>query len=257
MAGQEQIKRDRRRTTAPTTLPEPRARPRPADPGDRRPARRDRRGPGVQRRGVRRGFRPEGWPVTRDPTAVASPRHTSRPARRRSRVPGDHAPSLLPERPSTAGGYDDRRTARHDHRRRDLRRGRGHGRGPTGHDGQPHREPGDGEGLRRRRVLHGGDRRHRRGGHRAGAALPGRAGALREDRGHADVPRGQGQSARLDDPRQPRHGHAGADSVVPLFAGFDPELRRGRIFSYDVTGGCYEEHDHHSVGSGSLFARGP
>jgi proteasome beta subunit len=23
-----------------------------------------------------------------------------------------------------------------------------------------------------------------------------------------------------------------------------------------VSGGCYEEHDHHSVGSGSLFARG-
>ncbi len=45
-------------------------------------------------------------------------------------------------------------------------------------------------------------------------------------------------------------------SVVPLFAGFDIEDGRGRIFSYDVTGGCYEEHDHHSVGSGSLFARG-
>jgi len=45
-------------------------------------------------------------------------------------------------------------------------------------------------------------------------------------------------------------------SVVPLFAGFDLEAQRGRIFSYDVTGGCYEEHDHHSVGSGSLFARG-
>jgi proteasome beta subunit len=30
----------------------------------------------------------------------------------------------------------------------------------------------------------------------------------------------------------------------------------GRIFSYDVTGGRYEEHDHHSVGSGSIFARG-
>ncbi|WP_377642577.1 proteasome subunit beta [Oryzobacter terrae] len=45
-------------------------------------------------------------------------------------------------------------------------------------------------------------------------------------------------------------------SVVPLFAGFDVEDGRGRIFSYDVTGGCYEEHDHHSVGSGSLFARG-
>ncbi|HQZ08955.1 MAG TPA: proteasome subunit beta [Ornithinibacter sp.] len=45
-------------------------------------------------------------------------------------------------------------------------------------------------------------------------------------------------------------------AVVPLFAGFDPAAGTGRIFSYDVTGGCYEEHDHHSVGSGSLFARG-
>ena len=45
-------------------------------------------------------------------------------------------------------------------------------------------------------------------------------------------------------------------SVVPLFAGFDDDTGQGRIFSYDVTGGCYEEHDHHSVGSGSLFARG-
>jgi proteasome beta subunit len=45
-------------------------------------------------------------------------------------------------------------------------------------------------------------------------------------------------------------------SVVPMFAGFDVDTGSGRIFSYDVTGGCYEEHDHHSVGSGSLFARG-
>ncbi len=45
-------------------------------------------------------------------------------------------------------------------------------------------------------------------------------------------------------------------SVVPLFAGYDADTGVGRIFSYDVTGGCYEEHDHHSVGSGSLFARG-
>ena len=45
-------------------------------------------------------------------------------------------------------------------------------------------------------------------------------------------------------------------SVVPMFTGYDVDLRLGRIFSYDVTGGCYEEHDHHSVGSGSLFARG-
>jgi proteasome beta subunit len=45
-------------------------------------------------------------------------------------------------------------------------------------------------------------------------------------------------------------------AVVPLFAGFDLNTQRGRIFSYDVTGGRYEEHAFHSVGSGSLFARG-
>lgn len=45
-------------------------------------------------------------------------------------------------------------------------------------------------------------------------------------------------------------------AVVPLFAGFDLDTGKGRMFSYDVTGGCYEEHQYHSVGSGSLFARG-
>ena len=45
-------------------------------------------------------------------------------------------------------------------------------------------------------------------------------------------------------------------AAVPLFAGFDLETTRGRIFSYDVTGGRYEERDFHSIGSGSLFARG-
>ena len=45
-------------------------------------------------------------------------------------------------------------------------------------------------------------------------------------------------------------------AVVPLFAGYDVDDRAGRIYSYDVTGGCYREHDHHSIGSGSLFARG-
>jgi proteasome beta subunit len=45
-------------------------------------------------------------------------------------------------------------------------------------------------------------------------------------------------------------------AVVPLFAGYDAESDGGRIFSYDVTGGLYEEHDFYSVGSGSLFARG-
>ena len=45
-------------------------------------------------------------------------------------------------------------------------------------------------------------------------------------------------------------------AVVPLFAGFDLNADQGRIFSYDVTGGRYEETAFHSVGSGSLFARG-
>lgn len=45
-------------------------------------------------------------------------------------------------------------------------------------------------------------------------------------------------------------------AAVPLFAGVVPEQNRGRVFSYDVTGGRYEEHDYHAVGSGSLFARG-
>ncbi len=45
-------------------------------------------------------------------------------------------------------------------------------------------------------------------------------------------------------------------AVVPLFAGYDLRAGQSRIFSYDVTGGRYEETAFHSVGSGSLFARG-
>lgn len=45
-------------------------------------------------------------------------------------------------------------------------------------------------------------------------------------------------------------------AVVPLFGGYDLDTRLGRIFSFDVTGGRYEERDHHAVGSGSVFARG-
>ncbi len=45
-------------------------------------------------------------------------------------------------------------------------------------------------------------------------------------------------------------------AIVPLFAGYDLSSGLGRIFSYDVTGGRYEETAFHAVGSGSLFARG-
>ncbi len=43
-------------------------------------------------------------------------------------------------------------------------------------------------------------------------------------------------------------------AVVPLFAGYDEAAGTGRIFSYDVAGGPYEEHRFHSIGSGSVFA---
>jgi proteasome beta subunit len=43
-------------------------------------------------------------------------------------------------------------------------------------------------------------------------------------------------------------------AVVPLFAGYDEDSGRGRIFSYDVAGGPEEEYRYYSIGSGSPFA---
>ena len=45
-------------------------------------------------------------------------------------------------------------------------------------------------------------------------------------------------------------------AVVPLFAGWDQYRNQGRIYSYDATGGKYEETAFHAVGSGAAFARG-
>jgi proteasome beta subunit len=44
--------------------------------------------------------------------------------------------------------------------------------------------------------------------------------------------------------------------MVPLFVGYDLDSGVGRIFSYEPTGGPYEEHGFHSIGSGSILARG-
>ena len=48
-------------------------------------------------------------------------------------------------------------------------------------------------------------------------------------------------------------------AVIPLYAGFDldaePGVGAGRIFSFDVAGGIYEEHGYDGIGSGSLFAK--
>ena len=43
--------------------------------------------------------------------------------------------------------------------------------------------------------------------------------------------------------------------VVPLFAGYDTGRGIGRIFSYDATGGRYEEADFQATGSGGRDAR--
>jgi len=49
-----------------------------------------------------------------------------------------------------------------------------------------------------------------------------------------------------------------ASGLTPatLFVGYDEDTGQGRIFSYDVAGGPYEEQRFFSIGSGSLFARG-
>ena len=43
--------------------------------------------------------------------------------------------------------------------------------------------------------------------------------------------------------------------VVPLFAGYDERSEQGRVFSFDVVGGRYEETDFSSTGSGAHLAR--
>jgi proteasome beta subunit len=43
--------------------------------------------------------------------------------------------------------------------------------------------------------------------------------------------------------------------VVPLFAGYDQLTSRGRLYTYDVVGGRYEENDFGSTGSGASLAK--
>ena len=48
-------------------------------------------------------------------------------------------------------------------------------------------------------------------------------------------------------------------AVVPILAGYDTDIadpaQAGRIFSYDVAGGPYDERDYDAIGSGSIFAK--
>ena len=43
--------------------------------------------------------------------------------------------------------------------------------------------------------------------------------------------------------------------VMPLYAGYDPESGRGRIYKFDITGGRFSETDYYSTGSGGKDAR--
>lgn len=45
-------------------------------------------------------------------------------------------------------------------------------------------------------------------------------------------------------------------SVLPLFVGWDVRAGTGRMFTYDATGGRYEESRYAALGSGASFARG-
>lgn len=43
--------------------------------------------------------------------------------------------------------------------------------------------------------------------------------------------------------------------VVPLFAGFDEQEASGKLYSFDVVGGRYEEQDYATTGSGGMEAK--
>jgi hypothetical protein len=235
----------------------------------RRPARRDRRGPRDQRRGLREVLHPEGRRVARRVAgeeacpAVAGPlpspfgreppefSHTTTRARASPRcctTPGSCPPA--PDRPVDAAPRDH---PRHDVSWRSAT--------PTASSwpataGPP---PATSSATARSRrsspptatpawpspapPAGGGD----------GEALPAPARALREGRGHAAQPRGQGQPAVPDGAQPPARRHAGPRRGAALRR-LRHRRRAGRLFQYDVTGGRYEEQNHAATGSGSLHA---
>ena len=89
-------------------------------------------------------------------------------------------------------------------------------------------------------------RRHRRRGRSGdgdGQALPAPARALREGRGHAAQPRGQGQPALDDGARQPAGGDAGPRRRADLRRLRPAPAAPAGCSAYDVTGGRYEERE--------------
>ena len=156
-----------------------------------------------------------------------------------------HAPELLPGRrtpPATRG--DDRGAARHHDRRRSVP--------PTASSwpatAGPRRATSSPSATSRRSSRPTTTRGVAIAGaagpaDRDGQAVPGPARALREGRGRdALASRARPTSSRRWSAATSAMAMQGL-AVVPLFAGYDLTRRApGRLFSYDVTGGRYEEH---------------
>ena len=180
----------------------------------RRPARRDRRGARDQRRGLRQVVRAKGRSVARVNADLRSGR------RPRIELPGTAAPGRSRDicrsrRAATLLG-----PARDHVRRARFADGvvmAGDRRATSGNliSHRSMEKVVQADQLQRR-----GDRRSRRTGDGDDPAVPAAAGALREGRGLRAQPRGQGQPAVDDGPRQPPGGDAGH--------GRRPDLRRIR-----------------------------
>ena len=206
----------------------------------------------LRRRADPRGGEIDGQPVASRPMTLPLFRPATTPARA---SPSCSAASavLPPERSSVADRAADH--PRHDVRRAALRRRRGDGRRPPGHRAATsisHRTmekvfPADRHSRRRHR-------RRGRAGDGDGQALPAPARALREGRGHRAQPRGQGQPAVDDGAAATCRRRCRAWSSCRSSPATTSARRQGRLFSYDVTGGRYEEHDFAATGSGSLHA---
>ena len=144
--------------------------------------------------------------------------------------------------------------SRHHDRGPPIRRRRRHRRRPPGDRGQHDRPPQHREGLPGRPAL---CCRHRWScGHRDrdGAPFSDPARTLREGRRGALSLEGKanqlGQMVGANLPMAMQ-----GLVVIPLFAGYDLRLKKGRIFTYDVTGGRFEETDFHATGSGGRDAK--
>ena len=168
-----------------------------------------------------------------------------------------HAPELLPgSRRHRRHGGAATRSAPHGTTivAADLRRRRRHGRRPPRHHGQPHRPARHREGVPGRRLLVRRHRGHRRASPSSWSGCS-RSSSSTTRRSRASSSR---STARPTGSRRCSAATSGWRCRAWPSSRCSPATTStpssGRIFSYDVTGGRYEEHAYHSVGSGSMFA---